>query len=78
MAPPRDEVMRTDEARSFCRRQFIRLVAAGIASVGLTLQARPGAATRRRRRSGWLGGTLHQHKDNPTAHPGHPVHRIAR
>ena len=33
MAPPRDEVMRTDEARSFCRRQFIRLVAAGIGSI---------------------------------------------
>lgn len=63
--------------RQFPRRQVLYILAAGIASAGLGLQALPGAA-RRHRRPGRPVAALHQHKDNPTAHPGHPVHRIAR
>ena len=76
MARTHDEVISTGATRTLHRRQLVRLLAAGMASGVLGLQVRPGAAMRRRHRSGWLGGTLHQHKDNPTAHPSHPIHRI--
>ncbi len=78
MSDPRETVSDEDTASRFCRRRFGRLLAATLAGASLGLRTRQDLAARQKRRRRWPAGSLHQHKDNPTAHPSHPFHRISR
>lgn len=71
-------VTSTDGSRRCGRRQLVRVLAAGVATAGLGLQTVQGQAARKHRRPKRPVGALHQHKDNPTAYPAHPAHRISK
>ncbi len=78
MSDPRETLSDGDTASRFCRRRFVHLLAATLAGSSLELRGRQDLAARQKRRRRWPAGSLHQHKDNPTAPPSHPFHRISK
>ncbi|MCA9877836.1 MAG: hypothetical protein KC442_08640 [Thermomicrobiales bacterium] len=78
MSDPRETTVKSDAANQLYRRRLVHLLAGSFAGMALGLRGSQNLAARGKHRRRRAGGTLHQHKDNPTAHPSHPFHRISQ